>query len=143
MLRSQRLGWRGALCLALALGLQTAAVGTARADGGWYGQRHYYRHGHRNYGHHRGDSDLAVGLAIVVGGLVVGTLLAHSLAEPPPAYPLRATAAEPLRLGNCKPTTGRQIINGRWALLRGTWCTDQYGRGYILDDSVRFVRYLG
>lgn len=134
----------------LALGLQTAVSGTAWAERGWYrhhgvsahGHGHFKHRGARHHRHHHGGSDVAVGAAIVLGGLLVGALLARSWADPPPAYPVASPVTRSPVLGNCKPTTGRQLINGRWALLRGTWCTDQYGRGYILNDSVRFVRYL-
>ena len=47
-----------------------------------------------------------------------------------------------MRFGNCRPTTGERLIDGRRALMSGTWCADQYGRGYILRDSIRFERFL-
>jgi len=147
MSRIVRVPRLGALSLALALAIQVAATMPGQADEGWHGRYGYdYRgHGHRHaprhrqHGHYHGGGDAAAAVAVVLGGVLIATLLAHSLAEPQPEAP---PLAEPLRLGDCKPTTGRRLIDGRWALLRGTWCSDQYGRGYILNDSVRFVRYL-
>lgn len=131
----------GLAALVLVAGLQAASLGPARADGwrgghNWHGRSFGYHH--RHYGHHHHDG---AGVAVLVGGIVLGSLLVASLASPPRRV-ATPVAAAPIRLGNCKPTTGETIINGRRAQMRGTWCTDQYGRGYILDDSVRFDRYL-
>lgn len=133
-------------CAALVVSLEATPLAAALADGGWYGRyggshRHHYSHRYR-FHHH--DDDVAVGILVFLGGLLVGHLLTWSYESSYDPQPIRSApeSREPLRLGDCKPTTGEQVIDGRLALMAGTWCTDQYGRGYILDDSVRFVRYL-
>ena len=129
-------------CMALILALQAAPIAGALADGGrhgWYGRgyNHHYRHRH-GHGH-----DAAVGVVVFLGGMLLGHLLTRSY-EPYYREPIRSGPqwGPPRGLGNCTPTTGEGVVNGRRALLSGTWCTDRYGRGYILQDSVRFVRYL-
>jgi hypothetical protein len=120
--------------LVLGAAVQVAAVGLAEAGGRGYG------HGYRHHGHHHGH--VGAGVALFLGGLVVGHLLTRNYDDPYyEPRPVRV-APPPIELGNCRPTTGETVIDGRSALMSGTWCTDQYGRGYVLDDSVRFERYL-
>ncbi len=164
MSRLQRRLIFGFLGLAVVLALPSTIAGPALAGGykgGHFGhgyghsRRHFGHFGrHRGrFGHHRGHRSGVhlrfhghyLGLAAVVGGLVVLDLLTRSpvaAAPRPAARPVAAPPGPPLRLGNCKPTTGERIVDGRRALMRGTWCSDRHGRGYILNDSVRFVRYL-
>jgi hypothetical protein len=117
--------------------------GHRRRHHGYRFRHHGYHHGYRpglHFGYHGHGSGAVAGALAVLGGLLVLDVLSR-----PPAYqpaPYAPVAAEPLRLGNCKPTTGERIIDGRRALMRGTWCTDQYGRGHILSDSVRFAGFL-
>ncbi len=108
------------------------------------------RHGHRRHGRRgkrRGFSSGAIVAGAILGGLVIGHLLTRpyprDYASRRPARVGPVPAAPPAGLGNCKPTTGTQrTASGRTALMAGTWCTDAAGRGFILNDSVRFVRYL-
>ncbi len=132
--------WLIGLALAIALPLTSA---TAAWAGGGYGHRGHHGGGVR-YGVHGGiHGDFWTGAAVVLGGLVILQLLQHAHENDHARRPSRAVApSPPPGLGNCQPTTGRRTIGGRLALMRGTWCTDQTGRGYILRDSVRFVRYL-
>jgi hypothetical protein len=157
MPRLQRRLICGFVGLAVVLALPSTTVGPAMAGGytgGHYG--HGWGHSRRHFGHfgyrrgHRPGLRLSyrgqfAGLAAVVGGLVILDLLTRPpIAALPRAavQPAAAPPGRPLRLGNCKPTTGERMVDGRRALMRGTWCSDRHGRGYILNDSVRFVRYL-
>ena len=101
---------------------------------------HRRRHGHGHHGH-----------GYAVAGVILGSLaIAFLLTRPYPRdddrpAPARASRVPtpPAGLSNCRPTTGtRPTADGRSILMRGTWCTDAQGRGYILNDSVRFDRYL-
>ena len=153
-----RLGRRlisGLLGLAFVLALPLTSATVARAGGYKHGHHGYGIHGGYNYGHygyrryryrgHHGYHDYYGVAAVVVGGL----LIAHLLSRPSYRSPPRQTTSTitrvtpvPAGLGNCKPTTGVRAMNGRRALLSGTWCSDRQGRGYILNDSVRFLQYL-
>ncbi|MDP6705154.1 MAG: hypothetical protein QF893_02330 [Alphaproteobacteria bacterium] len=117
--------------------------GHRRRHHGYRFRHHGYPHGHRSgvhFGYHGHGGGAVAGALAVLGGLLVLDVLSRPPAYAPPRY--APAAAEPLRLGNCKPTTGERIIDGRRALMHGTWCTDQYGRGHILNDSVRFAGFL-
>ncbi len=159
MPRLQRRLICGLVGLAVVLALPSTTAGPVLAEGykgGHFGYGHGWGHSRRHFGHfgyrrgHHPGLRLSyqghyAGLAAVVGGLVILDLLirpARRRATQPAIQPNAAPPGRPLRLGNCKPTTGERMVDGRRALMRGTWCSDRHGRGYILNDSVRFVRYL-
>ena len=140
MTRLQRRLICGLVGLAVVLALPSTTAGPALAGGykgghfghGWgHSRRHFGHYGHRRG--HRPGLRLSyhghyLGLAAVVGGLVILDLLTRRPVAAPPRSAVRLAAAppgRPLRLGNCKPTTGERIVNGRRALMRGTWCSDR------------------
>ncbi len=143
-----------------ALGLMLAMTPTAEAGhrghgvhGGSVFKGHFgkhRRHGRFRHGRHRHRRGYSSG-AIVVGAILGGLVIGHLLTRPYPRdYASQRTArvgpvpaAPPAGLGDCKPTTGTQrTASGRTALMAGTWCTDAAGRGFIVNDSVRFIGYL-
>ncbi len=145
---------RLALALAAALSLSFAATSPAdaghRGHGfhggaaakGHFGHHRRHRGRHRRHGHGHG----AVVAGAILGGLAVAYLLTRpgpdGYARPAPARVSRAPTPPP-GLGDCRSTTGTRVTeSGRRVLMAGTWCTDAEGRGYILDDSFHFVRYL-
>ena len=150
-----------ALLLGFALAAATPASAGHRGHGGHGGsivKGHYGQYSHRgghnryrrpyrrrhNRGHGHGHGYAVTGA--ILGGLVIAYLLTRPYPrdDDRPA-PARAswTPRPPAGLSNCRPTTGtRPSADGRTVLMRGTWCTDAQGRGYILNDSVRFDRYL-
>ncbi len=94
-------------------------------------------HGPHGHGHHHGHG------AAIAGALVGGVVLGHMLTPPPPPpYPYPYPYPPPPALGNCQPTTGVGILNGRRAQFGGTMCYDAFGNGYVLPQSQRFIRYL-
>jgi len=100
-----------------------------------YGGSYRYYH-HRK--HRYDDDDIAFALlGGLVGGVVIGSALSQPryVSPPPPAY-------APPRFTHCLPTTGVRLQYGREALYGGTMCYDRYGRGFIQNDSVRFLYYL-
>lgn len=117
-----------AALLLVAAYLPAAAAG--RHGGGYYGGgAHYYGHGH-------GSDAYWLGAAIL-GGLIVGHLIANA-ARPPAAYHRYPTTA----LRDCRPTTGQGTVDGRPAWFAGTICYDANRRPYILRGSERFVGFL-
>ncbi len=110
-----------------------------------YGHRYNYRrHGHGHIGLH-GHGDAAVVLGVLAGGLLLGALLSQPRPAPArPAFARPAVVRSPsgAALGNCVQTMGTGIWNGRPARFAGTLCTDPAGRGYVVNDSVRFLMYL-
>ncbi len=104
-----------------------AASVPAQAGGG------HYRGGAHGHGH----DGYWLGAAIL-GGLIVGHLLASASRYPEPAYrPYPATV-----LRDCQPTTGRGYVNGRPAQFGGTICYDAYRRPHIVRGSAHFIGYL-
>ncbi len=107
-----------------------------------YGYRHWPRYRHHRFRHHRfrhhrhGHHHGGVALGLFTGGIVLGHLLSR------PSYAPAPPVATPPALSNCLPTTGTGTWYGRPALFRGTMCYDAAGRAYILNTSVRFLRYL-
>jgi len=101
---------------------------TPALAGGGYGH-----HG----GHYRHGGHGAAVFGALVGGLVIGSLLAQA-SSPPPRY---RPAAQPA-LGNCRPTTGTAYLNGRLARFGGTMCYDGYGNAYVVSGSEHFIGYI-
>jgi hypothetical protein len=132
------------VCLAaLLLALQPAyagGYGKYRGHGGYgghYGHHSYYRHGYKRH-HGHGDE-----WAIALGALTIGVLTGVLLSRPPPPRPVAvAYPAVPYGFTDCRPTTGTAYYQGRPAEFLGTWCRDPAGRAYVLNDSVRFLRFL-
>ncbi len=112
-----------------------------RAYGGYYYQhRPYYRRGHIGF-----HGDAAVVLGVLAGAIVLGALLSRPRPAPArPAFARPAVLRSPsgAALGNCVQTMGTGTWNGRPARFAGTLCTDPAGRGYVVNDSVRFLMYL-
>ena len=46
------------------------------------------------------------------------------------------------KLDNCVQTKGTRVEYGRLAEYGGTMCYDRYNRPHVLENSVRFIRYL-
>ncbi len=87
---------------------------------------YYYRYGHGgHYGYYA--------LGALAGGIVIGSLLSR------PRYAYRNPQP---KLGNCVRTTGSRVEYGRLAEYGGTMCYDRYNRPHVLENSVRFIRYL-
>jgi hypothetical protein len=101
---------------------------TPALAGGGYGH-HGGHHGHGGHG--------AALFGLLVGGLVVGSLLARA-SSPPPRYYAPPQPA----LGNCRPTTGTGYLNGRPARFGGTMCYDGYGNAYVIRGSEHFIGYI-
>jgi hypothetical protein len=118
--------------------------GTYSVPGKHYGyKRHggnYYKYG-GHYGHKRKHHDYGYyALGALVGGIVIGSLLSQSrYAYSTPTYAYNNP--QPI-LGNCVQTTGTRVEYGRLAEYGGTMCYDRYNRPHVLENSVRFVRYL-
>ncbi len=112
-----------------------------------YGYGHQYkyrRHGHGGIGF-RGHGDAAVVLGVLAGAVVLGALLSQPRpvsAHPAFARPAVLRSPSGAALGNCVQTMGTGTWNGRPARFAGTLCTDPAGRGYVVNDSVRFLMYL-
>jgi hypothetical protein len=113
-----------------------------------YKYRPYYRHGYgRHYGYRRHGygyvrlhGDGAVVFGALAGAVVLGALLSQP--RPAPAQPAVLRSPSGAALGNCVQTMGTGTWNGRPARFAGTLCTDPAGRGYVVNDSVRFLMYL-
>ena len=145
-----------------------AATTPALAGGYGHGHHGYRTGGHGSSFSYRYRGHGGHGAA-VAGALIGGLLLVHLLTRPyygsyqrpyyrpyhrpyyrpyyrsyyRPTYPPGpAYAPAPPAFGNCQPTTGTSIVNGRAAQYAGTMCTNPAGQGYILDGSVRFLGYL-
>ncbi len=113
-----------------------------QAHGGNYYK--YRRHGYGHIGFH-GHGDAAVVLGVLAGAVVLGALLSQprpAFARPASARPAVLRSPSGAALGNCVQTTGTGTWNGRPARFAGTLCTDPAGRGYVVNDSVRFLMYL-
>ncbi len=119
--------------------------------GHYYNYRPYYRYGYgRHYNYRRygyghigfyGHGDAAVVFGVLAGAVVLGALLSQP--RPAPAYaPAVPRSPSGAPLGNCAQTTGTGTWNGRPARFGGTMCYDPAGRGYVVNDSVRFLMYL-
>jgi hypothetical protein len=104
----------------------------------------YYRYGgrysHQYKRHRRGGYYYGYGgyygyyaLGALAGGIVIGSLLSR------PRYAYRSP---PPKLGNCVQTTGTRAEYGRLAEYGGTMCYDRYNRPHVLENSVRFIRFL-
>jgi len=105
-----------------------------RRGGYYYGSGHggYYGHKHHDYGYYA--------LGALAGGIVIGSLLSQPrYAYPTPTYAYHSP--QPI-LGNCVQTTGTRVEYGRLAEYGGTMCYDRYNRPHVLENSVRFIRYL-
>jgi len=98
-------------------------------------QRYGGHYRYRSYGHHHDDVAIAL-LGGLVGGVVIGSVLAQPRYAPPPL------AYAPQNFTHCLPTTGVRYLYGRQALYGGTMCYDRYGTGFIQNDSVHFLYYL-
>ena len=114
--------------------------------GHYYKHRPYYRYGY-GYGHigFHGHGDAAVVLGVLAGAVVLGALLSRPrpvFARPAFARPAVLRSPSGAALGNCAQTMGTGTWNGRPARFAGTLCTDPAGRGYVVNDSVRFLMYL-
>ncbi len=96
--------------------------------GGYYG----YKRKHYDYGYYA--------LGAFAGGIVIGSLLT----QPRYAYttPTYVYNSPQPKLGNCVQTTGTRVEYSRLAEYGGTMCYDRYNRPYVLENSVRFIRYL-
>ncbi len=108
-----------------------------------YGYGHHYTYRRHGYGHvgFYGHGDAAVVLGVLAGAVVLGALLSQP--RPAPAYaPAVPRSPSGAVLGNCVQTMGTGTWNGRPARFAGTLCTDPAGRGYVVNDSVRFLMYL-
>ncbi len=107
-----------------------------------YGYGHRYKYRRHGYGHtgFYGHGDAAVVLGVLAGAVVLGALLSQP--RPVSARPAVLRSPSGAALGNCLATTGTGIWNGRPARFAGTLCTDPAGRGYVVNDSVRFLMYL-
>jgi hypothetical protein len=114
-----------------ALAASALLLGATPAMAGGYG--HY---GHRGHGHHNNEAAYLVGG--LLGGLLLGSLVARASAPPPPRYYAPPQPA----LRGCRPTTGTGYLNGRPAEFGGTMCYDAYGNAYILRGSEHFIGYL-
>jgi hypothetical protein len=114
-----------------ALAASALLLGATPAMAGGYG--HY---GHRGHGHHNNEAAYLVGG--LLGGLLLGSLVARASAPPPPRYYAPPQPA----LRGCRPTTGTGYLNGRPAEFGGTMCYDAYGNAYILRGSEYFIGYL-
>jgi hypothetical protein len=114
-----------------ALATSALLLGATPALAGGYGQHH----GHYRHGHHGGHGAAVFGA--LLGGLLIGNLIAQA-SSPPPRY---RPAPQPA-LGNCRYTTGRAYLNGRLARFGGTMCYDGYGNAYIVTGSEHFIGYL-
>ncbi len=102
-----------------------------------------YRHGGggaRYYGHGHG-SDGAWIVAAILGGLIVGQLIANA-ARPAPAYRPYYRPDPVNALRDCQPTTGQGMVDGRPAEFAGTICYDAYRRPYIIQGSERFIGFV-
>ncbi len=103
---------------------------------------YYYRYGYGGYyGYKRKHYDYGYyALGALAGGIVIGSLLSR----PRYAYstPTYAYHSPPPKLGNCVQTTGTRVEYGRLAEYGGTMCYDRYNRPYVLENSVRFIRFL-
>ncbi len=103
---------------------------------------YYYGYGHRGYyGYKRKHYDYGYyALGAFAGGIVIGSLLT----QPRYAYttPTYVYNSPQPKLGNCVQTTGTRVEYGRLAEYGGTMCYDRYNRPYVLENSVRFIRYL-
>ena len=99
-----------------------------------YGHREYYgyKRKHYDYGYYA--------LGALAGGIVIGSLLS----QPRYAYSTTAYAYDSPqpKLGNCVQTTGTRAEDGRLAEYGGTMCYDRYNRPHVLQNSIRFFRYL-
>lgn len=96
------------------------------------------RHGHYGAGvRYHGHGDGAWLAAAILGGLIVGHLIARA-SQPAPAY--RPDPANTLR--DCQPTTGQGMADGRPARFAGTICYDAHRRPYIIRGSERFIGFL-
>ena len=113
-----------------------AEAGSRRGHGG--GGVRYHGHGH-------GSSDGAWIFAAILGGLVVGHLIANAARpdyRPAPAYRPYYRPDPVNALRDCQPTTGQGMVDGRPAEFAGTICYDAYRRPYIIQGSERFIGFL-
>ena len=110
-----------------------------------YGYGHHYKYRRYGYGHIGVHGDAAVELGVLAGAVVLGALLSRPppvFARPAFARPAVLRSPSGAALGNCVQTLGTGTWNGRPARFAGTRCTDPAGRGYVVNDSVRFLMYL-
>jgi hypothetical protein len=141
------------LAVFIAIALLSAAASPALAG--------HYRYGHSRHHHRHGGGHGYAVAGVVVGGLLLASILsrpsypaysrpyypAYSRPSYRPYYrpyyrPAPAYAPPPPPPVNCQQTTGTGSWNGRPALFGGTWCSDQYGQGYVVNGSTRFLGYL-
>ncbi|MCH8000592.1 MAG: hypothetical protein IIA34_02870 [Proteobacteria bacterium] len=138
-----------AVALLVTAAAPSAFAGTGYRHHGYYGYgghyynyRPYYRRGHIGF---HGHGDAAVVLGVLAGAVVLGALLSPPrpvFARPAFARPAVLRSPSGAALGNCVQTLGTGTWNGRPARFAGTLCTDPAGRGYVVNDSVRFLMYL-
>jgi len=154
-----------AAALLVTTAVPSVVAGTRYGHSGYYGYgghyynyRPYYRYGYGSHYKYRRHGYGRVGIhgdaAVVVGVLAGAVVLGALLSQPRPVYarpvyarpaPVRAAVLRSpsgAALGNCVETLGTGTWNGRPARFAGTRCTDPAGRGYVVNDSVRFLMYL-
>ena len=109
--------------------------------GGRYSHQYKrHRRGGYYYGYGYGGHYGYYALGALAGGIVIGGLLS----QPRYAYstPTYVYNSPQPKLGNCVQTTGTRVEYGRLAEYGGTMCYDHYNRPHVLENSVRFIRYL-
>ncbi len=113
--------------------------GAYSMSGKHYGYKRHRRGGYY-YGYGYGGHYGYYALGALAGGIVIGSLLSqprYAYSTPTYAY----HSPQPI-LGNCVQTTGTRVEYGRLAEYGGTMCYDGYNRPHVLQNSVRFIRYL-
>ncbi len=113
--------------------------GAYSMSGKHYGYKRHRRGGYY-YGYGYGGYYGYYALGALAGGIVIGSHLSQPrYACSTPAYAYHSPQP---KLGNCVPTTGSRVEYGRLAEYGGTMCYDRYNRPHVLENSVRFIRYL-
>lgn len=110
-----------------------------------YGYPYHYRHSHyygypyryhyRQHGHH-GAHFRYHGSTYPAPARHITVVRAVGTADPSLTFGYGNRA----RI-DCKSTTGTSTVNGRQAIFGGTFCYDDYRRGYIVPGSQYFIGY--